>query len=46
MAQEEEVLKAFVDLGLSEDKAKETFKNVNVTKTLYFLINQVRQDTF
>ncbi|KAK9736174.1 tRNA synthetases class I (E and Q), anti-codon binding domain [Popillia japonica] len=40
MAQEQEILKSFVNLGLSEEKAKETLKNTNVTKILYFLISQ------
>ncbi|GJQ79008.1 Aats-gln [Trypoxylus dichotomus] len=40
MAQDQQILKSFVELGLSEEKARETLKNANVTKTLYYLINQ------
>jgi len=38
----EELLKSFVELGLSEQKAKETLKNATVTKTLSSILNEVR----
>ncbi|XP_049818642.1 probable glutamine--tRNA ligase [Aethina tumida] len=43
MVQNEEVIiKQFVALGLSEQKAKETLKNVSVTKNLLSILDQVR----
>lgn len=42
MAQsEEETIKAFISLGLSEQKAKETLKNASVTKTLLTILHEV-----
>lgn len=38
---EEEIIKSFIALGLSEQKAKETYKNANVTKILLQLIQEV-----
>lgn len=38
---EENVLKSFMELGLSEQKAKETYKNGTVTKNLLEILNQV-----
>lgn len=42
MSQDDETIKEFVSLGLSEQKAKETLKNANVTKTLKVILNEVR----
>lgn len=41
MDQNKEIIDAFIGLGLSEQKAKETLKNDNVTKTLKFILNEV-----
>lgn len=41
---EEEILKSFIGLGLSEQKAKETYKNAVVTKILCNLLHEVRLD--
>lgn len=38
----EETIERFKLLGLSEQKAKETLKNVNVTKFLLSAISEVR----
>lgn len=38
----EETIERFIHLGLSEQKAKETLKNANVTKFLLMAINEVR----
>lgn len=38
----EEILKSFIDLGLGEQKAKETMKNATVTSILCNLLEQVR----
>lgn len=38
----EETIKAFINLGLSEQKAKETLKNANVTKILLNILYEVR----
>lgn len=38
----EETIERFKLLGLSEQKAKETLKNVNVTKCLLSAISEVR----
>ncbi|CAG9816307.1 unnamed protein product [Phaedon cochleariae] len=38
----EETIKSLMSLGLSEQKAKETLKNVGVTKTLLSILNEVR----
>ncbi|KAF2878943.1 hypothetical protein ILUMI_27216 [Ignelater luminosus] len=38
----ENLLKSFIELGLSEQKAKETLKNSAVTKNLSFILNEVR----
>ncbi|KAB0792246.1 hypothetical protein PPYR_14205 [Photinus pyralis] len=40
--EEKKLLSDFMDLGLSENKAKETLKNVAVTKTLTTILNEVR----
>lgn len=37
----EELLKSFINLGLSEQKAKETLKNAGVTNTLKKLLDEV-----
>lgn len=37
----EELLKSFMELGLSEQKAKETLKNANVTKSLCTILHEV-----
>lgn len=42
MANEENIIKSFMELGLSEQKAKETYKNATVTKTLLTILNEVR----
>ncbi|KAF5288075.1 hypothetical protein FQR65_LT12125 [Abscondita terminalis] len=42
MEENTELLKAFIDIGLSETKAKETLKNPTVTKTLSAILNEVR----
>lgn len=38
----EEIIAKFKTLGLNEQKAKETLKNGNVTKSLLAAINEVR----
>jgi glutaminyl-tRNA synthetase len=38
----EQTLKQFIALGLSEQKAKETLKNVNVTKNLTSALSQIK----
>lgn len=38
----EETIERLKHLGLSEQKAKETLKNANVTKFLLMAINEVR----
>lgn len=38
----EETIERFKHIGLSEQKAKETLKNANVTKYLLMAINEVR----
>ncbi|CAH1113355.1 unnamed protein product [Psylliodes chrysocephalus] len=38
----EDTIKAFMTLGLSEQKAKETLKNVTVTNTLQTILHEVR----
>lgn len=38
----EETIERFKYLGLSEQKAKETLKNANVTKYLLMAMNEVR----
>lgn len=38
----EEMIEKFIALGLNEQKAKETLKNANVTKTLLAALNEVR----
>lgn len=38
---DEETIKLFIGLGLSEQKAKETLKNTTVTKTLLDILNEV-----
>lgn len=40
-AGDEDDVKLFQTIGLSEQKAKETLKNVNVTKNLKLAINEV-----
>ena len=40
-----DLVKAFVAIGLSEQKAKETLKNESVTQNLKSAIEQVRQDS-
>lgn len=39
---DEDTLRAFVALGLSEQKAKETLKNAAVTKILKAILHEVR----
>ncbi|KAJ8922323.1 hypothetical protein NQ315_004266 [Exocentrus adspersus] len=39
---DEEIIKSFTSLGLSDQKAKETLKNAAVTKTLLCILNEVR----
>lgn len=39
---DEESVKLFMSLGLSEQKAKETLKNASVTKTLLQILHEVR----
>lgn len=39
----EKTVERFKHLGLSEQKAKETLKNANVTKFLLTAINEVRK---
>lgn len=38
---DEDTLRAFIELGLSEQKAKETLKNAAVTKTLKAILHDV-----
>lgn len=38
----DETVNKFIAIGLSEQKAKETLKNNNVTKFLQLAINEVR----
>lgn len=40
----EEIIEKFKLLGLSEQKAKETLKNANVTKFLLAALNEVRKE--
>lgn len=40
----EEIIEKFKLLGLSEQKAKETLKNANVTKFLLVALNEVRKE--
>lgn len=42
MANEADIIKLFIGLGLSEQKAKETYKNATVTATLVTILNEVR----
>ncbi|XP_076264536.1 glutaminyl-tRNA synthetase [Rhynchophorus ferrugineus] len=42
MEQNQELINAFIGLGLSEQKAKETLKNDSVTRTLKFILNEIR----
>lgn len=42
MSDGDESISQFVSLGLSEQKAKETLKNVNVTKTLLQALNETK----
>ncbi|KAK4872474.1 hypothetical protein RN001_014503 [Aquatica leii] len=42
MAEDKQLLNEFMELGLSESKAKETLKNPTVTKTLTTILNEVR----
>ncbi|XP_022920273.2 probable glutamine--tRNA ligase [Onthophagus taurus] len=42
VADEESIIKSFINLGLSEQKAKETYKNATVTKTLSSILHEVR----
>lgn len=44
MEAQEDVLKKFIGLGLSESKAKETIKNSNVTNNLLTIIKLVNSD--
>lgn len=37
----DDVIKSFIELGLSEQKAKETLKNANVTNILQKLVKEV-----
>lgn len=41
----EEDVKLFLTIGLSEQKAKETLKNANVTKNLKLVISEVGEDS-
>jgi len=41
-AENEEDVKLFQTIGLSEQKAKETLKNANITKNLKLAINEVK----
>lgn len=42
MEKSEDLVTAFINLGLSEQKAKETLKNETVTKHLLFILNEIR----
>lgn len=42
MAGTEEKLKALTEIGLTEQKAKETIKNVHLADTLLTIIREVR----
>lgn len=44
-AANEEDVKLFLTIGLSEQKAKETLKNANVTKNLKLVISEVGEDS-
>lgn len=44
-AENEEIVKLFQSIGLSEQKAKETLKNTNVTKNLKLAISEVSNIT-
>lgn len=41
LTENENDVKLFQTIGLSEQKAKETLKNANVTKNLKLIINEV-----
>lgn len=42
---DENVIKSFMELGLSEQKAKETYKNATVTKNLLEILKEVQKQT-
>lgn len=42
MAENEEIIKSLMSLGLTLPKAKETIKNSNLTKTLQSILHEVR----